>query len=244
MTSESDSSVNIGDVRGGISQSTIAGRDVIQNIIVVGQFLDFAKVEGLLPQPTASLNLNQLSPNLDQALRDHLGSGLTVATAAVGEILSDSLAEWRLPQPGAAFPFKRMLPQLAPKLVQKLRALDYWDTFAESGFSASYTNPYQVIWLEALNHLWRKHITSDKRFGLAEIGDTATFVTEPGLEYPDVKIAHHPKEPHLGEFAKMSNEQFRVFMAGLVLDLMRLASAAAEDIEFWQSLSDLLSPKS
>lgn len=244
MTGETSSSVNIGDVGGDIKGANIAGRDIIQNIVVVGQFLDFAKVEGLLPQPAAPLDLNQLSPNLDQALRDHLGSGLTVATAAVGEILRDSLAEWRPPQAGAAFPFKRMLPELAPKLVQKLKALNYWDTFAESGFSATYTNTYQVIWLEALNHLWRKHIASDKRFGLAEIGDTATFVIEPGLEYPDVKIAHNPKEPHLGEFAKMSNEQFRVFMAGLVLDLMRLASAAAEDIEFWQGLSDLLGPKS
>jgi hypothetical protein len=243
MTTENNSAVNIGDVSGGITGSNIAGRDIIQNIIVVGQFLDFAKVEGLLPQPAALPDLATLGDNLDQALRDHLGSELTTATAAAGTILGDILAEWRPSQPGAAFPFKQMLPKLAPKLVQKLKALDYWDTFVETGFSATYSKHYAVVWLEALNHLWRKHTSQDKYFGLAEIGETATFVTQPELEYKDVKIAYDPKEPRLGEFAKMSNEQFRVFMAGLVIDLIRLASEAAEDVKFWQDLSNFLGPK-
>lgn len=42
--------VTIGNVGGNITGSIITGRDVVKNIIVVGQFLDFAKVEGLLPR--------------------------------------------------------------------------------------------------------------------------------------------------------------------------------------------------
>lgn len=243
MADETLSSTNIGDVQGGIINSTIAGRDVVQNIIVVGQFLDFAKVEGLLPPPTALPDLSSLNSNLDQALQEHLGSRLTAATAAAGEILHDLLVEWRPNQAGAAFPFKRMLPELAPKLVQKLKALNYWDTFAESGFSAAYSIHYQVVWLDALNHLWHKRTGQKKRFGLAEIGPTATFVTDPELEYPDIKKAYLPEEPRLGEFAHMNNEQFRVFMAGLVIDLIRLASEAVEDVEFWRGLTDLFELK-
>jgi homoserine trans-succinylase len=136
-----------------------------------------------------------------------------------------------------------MLPDIAPKLAQKLKALNYWDTFTETGFSPTYKTHYSVIWLHSLNQLWTKHTAQSKRFGLAEIGDAAMFVVQSDLEYEDVKKAHNPKEPHLGEFARMSNEQFRVFMAGLVIDLIRLASVAAEDVEFWQELSDLLGPK-
>jgi hypothetical protein len=243
MTSESNPSVNVGDVEGGIHHSLIAGRDIVQNIIVVGQFLDFAKVEGLLPQPASLPDLNNISANLDQALRDHLGSNLAEATAAAGEILGDVLAEWRPRQPSAAFPFKQMLPDIAPKLAQKLKALNYWDTFTETGFSPTYKTHYSVVWLHALNQLWAKHTAQSQRFGLAEIGDATMFVVQPDLEYEDVKKAHNPKEPHLGEFAKMSNDHFRVFMAGLVIDLIRLASTAAEDVKFWQELSDLLGPK-
>ncbi|MCK6629714.1 MAG: hypothetical protein L6R45_31630 [Anaerolineae bacterium] len=244
MTSEAGSVVNIGDVGRDINNSIIAGRDVIQNIIVVGQFLDFAKVQELLPPSTSLPDLKNLSANLDQALQEHLGSGLTTAAAAAGEILGDILAQWRPRHPGAAFPFRQMLPELAPQLVQKLKALNYWDTFSESGFSAAYSQPYQVIWLEALNHLWFKRTDQKKRFGLAEIGPAAAFVTNPELEYADIKKAHLPEEPRLGEFAKMNNEQFRVFMAGLVIDLIRLASEAAADVEFWQGLGELLNPKS
>ncbi|MBE7468911.1 MAG: hypothetical protein DPW09_43350 [Anaerolineae bacterium] len=244
MTSDAGSAVNIGDVGRDISNSIIAGRDVIQNIIVVGQFLDFAKVQDLLPASTPLPDLASVSTNLDQALQEHLGSGLAVATAAAGEILRDILAKWRPNNPGAAFPFRQMLPELAPQLVQKLKTLNYWDTFSESGFSAAYSQPYQVIWLEALTHLWLKRTGHKKRFGLAEIGPAAAFVTDPELEYADIKKVHLPEEPRLGEFAKMSNEQFRIFMAGLVIDLIRLASEAAADVEFWQGLGELFNPKS
>jgi hypothetical protein len=63
------------------------------------------------------------------------------------------------------------------------------------------------------------------------------------LDYQDIKITHNPDEPHLGEFAKMSNANFRVFMAGLIIDLIRLASVAAEDTKFWHDLTDMLGPK-
>ncbi|NJN95453.1 MAG: hypothetical protein HC875_15760, partial [Anaerolineales bacterium] len=68
--------------------------------------------------------------------------------------------------------------------MQKLKALNYWDTFSESGFSAAYSQPYQVIWLEALTHLWLKRTGQKKRFGLAEIGPAAFFVDRPRTGIP------------------------------------------------------------
>ncbi len=248
MTTNTRSAVNIGDVGGDIHHAEIAGRDIVKNIIVVGQFLNFANVEGLLPKGDNLPDLSAMSADIDRALREHLGGSLAETAAIVGDMLGDILSEWQPKRASAAFPFRRMLPAIAPKLIERLKALDYWDTFTETGFSSAYTSAYRVLWLDALNQLWAKRHTESKIFGLAEIlsqdtpdaGSRRVFVTRPNLEYADIKIAHTPDEPHLGEFAKLSSRDFRVFMAGLVIDLMRLASEAANDTKFWRELVEYL----
>ena len=240
MTDETSSTVNIGDVEGGIHDAQIAGRDIVNNIIVVGQFLSFAQIEGLLPEGSAVPDLSALEDNLEQALRERLGDRMTAAVAATGELLGDILSAWKPARPGAAFPFRRMLPALADPLLKKLKALDYWDTFTEAGFSARFTKPYRVLWLESLNHLWQKKGFGEWAFGLAEVEGAGMFVL--CAPNDDLLPAHYPAEPHLGAFARMSNDQFRIFLAGLVIDLLRLASTAADDVQFWQNVTNLLTP--
>ncbi len=240
MTDETSSSVNIGDVEGGIHDAQIAGRDIVNNIIVVGQFLNFAQVEGLLPEGSAAPDLPALAGDLEAVLRERLGDRMTAAVAATGELLSDILSKWKPAHPGAAFPFRRMLPELAGPLLQKLKALDYWDTFTEASFSAHFNAPYRVLWLEAVNQLWRKNAFSADEFGLAEVKEAGMFVLRAPND--DLLPAHYPAEPHLGKFAAMGSDQFRVFLAGLVIDLLRLASTAAEDVQFWQNVTNLLAP--
>lgn len=193
-----------------------------------------------------------MSDDIDRALQAHLGGTLAGVANRVGDILGDILKEWQPKQASAAFPFRRMIPEMAPKLIEKLKSLDYWDTFSETGFSAAYKARYSVIWLNSLNQLLNKHDEGNakgRRFGLAEIDDPkvtgggASFVTQPELDYKDIRLAHNPQEPHLGEFAKMDNRTFRVFMAGLVIDLMRLASEAANDAQFWGDLVGFLQSK-
>ena len=243
MTTEPQSSVDIGAVEGGIHGSQIAGRDIVQNIIVVGQFLDFAKVEGLLPQEAATPTLPDLSAGVETALRQHLGSSMAQATATVGQLLHDILQQWKPATAGAAFPFKRMLPQMAPALIEQLKALDYWDTFAQTFYSARYKTQCQVLSLEALNRFWRKHNDDDEPFALAQAGEEVGFAVVVSAPAPDIRFIHPPREPHLSRFATMTNRQFRVFMAGLVLDLIRLASTAADDVAFWGDLVELVGSK-
>ncbi|MFQ5578219.1 MAG: hypothetical protein ACE5G8_14645 [Anaerolineae bacterium] len=242
MTTEPQSSVDIGAVEGGIHGSQIAGRDIVQNIIVVGQFLDFAKIEGLLPQEAGVASLPDLSAGVETALRQHLGSSMAQATATVGQLLKGILQQWK-PAAGAAFPFKRMLPQMAPMLVEQLKALDYWDTFVQTKYSARYKTQCQILTLDALNRFWRKHNADDEPFALAQAGEAVGFAVVVSAPAPDIRFIHTPREPHLSRFATMSNRQFRVFMAGLVLDLIRLASTAAADVKFWGDLVELVGPK-
>ncbi len=248
MTSDTNPGVTIGNVEGDIRHAEIAGRDIVKNIIIVGQFLDFAKIEGLLPEGNNLPNLSAMSADINQALRQHLGGNLTEVAAITGDMLGDILRKWQPKRASAAFPFRRMLPAIAPQLIKQLKALDYWDTFTGAGYSNAYKTRYRILWLDALNQLWAKHHNKSKIFGLAEIPlqdaqdgkSRMAFVTRPDLEYTDIKIAHNPDEPHLGEFAKMSSQDFRVFMAGLVIDLMRLASESASDTKFWRDLVEYL----
>lgn len=214
--SEEVKSQNIGvNVNGSVAaQGDLVGRDkIIQNIVLVGQFLDFAKVEGLIPKPSTPADFESVSAAFEATFNQRLDGNLARATAFAGEILSKVIQKKWIS--GSALPFRDILSEVPYIVSSKLDELHYWDSFRDSS---------HIVWLHSLNLLWKKHFKINVLYGI-------------GSHYWYVKR----KEGYgMISVHEITNEQFRVIMAGLVIDLIRLHSIALDDIKFWEGLVDLL----
>src|SRR6476659_847567 len=69
------------------------GRDknIIQNIIVLGQYLHFAQFEELLPNTTTTASFSSIAAAFDQELGNRMQGDLSEALAFAAEILADIL---------------------------------------------------------------------------------------------------------------------------------------------------------
>jgi len=156
----------------------VVGRDkLIQNIIVVGQFLDFAKVQELIPNPSEVPNPVAIVENLERALTERLDVNLTKAIYITGELLRDLLSTWAPQQPFAAIRFRVLIPSLATHLGRKLVELNYWEAFCiKSKLKVDSTQEeIELVWLDSLQDLWgnlsRQAVLSWRyyRYGIARI---------------------------------------------------------------------------
>jgi len=142
------------------------GRDqVIHNLVVVGQFLDFAKVEGLLPKSETPSDFSTIVEAFEETFVQRLGSDLTQATTHAGIILSGVMLKYIPKQPPAALPIKTILREAPCSIYLKLSKLGYWDAFYEAT-QDYYGNHYQVVWLYSLGLLWEKHFGHHRLFGI------------------------------------------------------------------------------
>ncbi len=174
--------INIQGVEGPVNvQGDLVGRDqIIQNIIIVGRVLDFANVEGLLPQAARPKDYQSVSEALNATFSGPSGQGLAASTALAGDILKDILGAYTHEHAAAALPFRRLLMGAAPKLVRNLQRLNYWDIYREEIYIPAQRQLRggargTVIWLRALRALWAKYRPQeDTQYGLAEIGRLVT----------------------------------------------------------------------
>ena len=125
-----------------------------------------------------------------------------------------------------------------------------------------------MIWLRHLETLWAKHFGANaKLYGLAKIivpikdrtkrvwNADLTFRYSSGESHAEywifvVKkgdviceaynpIAKYEKPSPASDFGRMSPEGFRIFMIGLVIEMIHLVSKASQDMALWKHLSDL-----
>jgi hypothetical protein len=117
-----------------VNQQQIAGRDVVQNIVFVGQILDFAKIEGLIPppEPINQTDILDISATLDRSIKNRLGEDLINATSIVGEILRPAFEPLMALGDLKVFPFRRILPDLSRSLFTSLDDSGLWETFCQS----------------------------------------------------------------------------------------------------------------
>lgn len=240
-----------------------AGRDqIIQNITIVGRFLEFAEIEGLIPKASES-SVEQINITLEKSLDDLVGgSNIAEAIAFAGEILRETLVDWRHIQKFAAIRTRNVLTELAPKIISKLKQLGYWDTLCEkynhliywpddAGYCTYDDGEIEVIWLESIERLWRKYIEDeDIEYGLARVRRTRKCLLIKTIENFDIfvvmscgiKPAYNPNNPFDKDynFTHMKPEELRIFMVGLVIDLIRMRLTALDDIKLWDGLINLV----
>jgi hypothetical protein len=220
------------NVKGSVAaDGDLVGRDktTIHNIVLVGQFLDFAKVEGLIPKPSTPANFESVSAAFEATFNQRLDGDLAQATAFAGEVLGEVIQKERLNSPSNLLPFRTILKEVPYIFSKKLESLGYWDLFcSRNGF---------MVQLDSLELLWKKHFKTTLSCGIANYKGFAN-------PYQWSLLLTHPNNSTICiSIDEITNEEFRVIMAGLVIDLIRISSTASDDIKFWQGLVDLLGPE-
>jgi hypothetical protein len=213
-----------------VNQQTNIGRDqVIQNIVLVGQFLDFAQVEGLIPKPRIPTDFNSISDAFEKTFAQRLEGDLIKGIAFAGEVLKDGISNWKPKSPISAINRPRIMNDIPAILGKNLAIHDYWPAFSKNS----------TIWLYSVQLLWTNHFKTNKKdclFGIYQNNiDDYRFVKSPdgtdrGSIYYDGTV--------------FSIEEFRVFLVGLVIDLIRLYSLASDDRIFWEGFVNLVTSKS
>ena len=215
---------------------------IIQNIILVGRFLDFTKVEGLIPKPSASADFESISAVFEETFDKRLGGDLATATAFAGKILAPVIApNWIPKETSVAFPFRKVLAECPKILFDGLSRLGYWDSFCSS---QSYGDECQeIIWFRSMSLLWIRHFHAERLFGIGRSSyDAYARWLDPCFFESVASLGRSSYRLSTLDPQQLTNEEFRVFMAGLVIDLIRMASTTADDTQFWIGLVDLLSP--
>ena len=123
-----------------------------------------------------------------------------------------------MPEPFDVERVRRDFPALHQTINGK--PLTYLDSAASS------MKPQAVI--DALVRFY-SHDYSNVHRGVHTLSQRATEAYEP----------LKPGKPQT-DFAKLGRQEFRIFMVGLVIDLIRLASTAANDALFWNQLTQAL----
>jgi hypothetical protein len=236
----------------------VVGRDknTIHNIVIVGQFLRQINLEGLIPEPLAPATFETISAAYRHSFADHVDADLAGATRVAGEMLAKELAAWIPVKQASPIPYRRLLPSLASILVQGLKQRGYWKMFSQEQSQERKDGniTYRVVWLNSMAQLWEKYLKQKCYYGICE----ETEVVQKKLSYPAnvyqraqrsikkrqyfvVRSAEHGKFAS-ADFENIDSEEFRVFMAGLVIDIIRFASIAISDARLIKTLVDELSP--
>lgn len=251
-TTDQSSNINInGSVN---AQGDFVGRDkIIYNIVLLGQFLDFAKVEGLIPKLSTPSDFESISAAFEATFSQQLDNDLAQATMFAGEVLGEVIQKHWIKSSSKLLPFRAILAEVSDIASSKLKEAGYWNLFCLDSVTLKrkeydeYKDPEEyeeyvdVIWLHSLGLLWKKHFKTNRLYGIAN-----KFVNERHHSEYSCWVFNDQGDDSEAEplnIGSITNEQFRVIMNGLVIDLIRMSSTASDDIKFWQGLVDLLGPE-
>jgi len=214
-----------------------AGRDqIIHNLVLVGQFLDFTKIEGLIPKSSTPTDFSSVVDAFEKTFSSRVDTDLAQSAVFAGEILKDAIAKWTPKTPFQVLPIRDILGDIPKVVVQKLEKLNYWNAYYEKGENTSYT----YMRLHSLSLLWNKHFKEEKVFGILRYTSSTTYYY---FVYRNGKANDSIDWNNISyiDSSTITYEKFRVIMAGLVIDLMRLHTVGADDVKFWNGIVGLIS---
>jgi len=211
----------------------------IHNIVIVGRLLEFAQVEGLFPQIKDN-DFSSIAEAIEGALNNRLEGDLADAVAFAGEILSEFIKESIVTYTGKPIPLAELVSNLIDHVGHKLKENGYWEAYSETMNIPEYS---RGILLEVVTMLYRKNFgNAVLHFGIAStnhVNSKGNFIhfhfvmattIFTGFQYRII----YPE----GYNAKV----LRIFIAGIVLDLIRLYSDNIISAQLLRELSDFLKP--
>ena len=226
-----------------------AGRDqIIQNVIIVGQFLDFANIEGLIPKQSASPDFTTITSAIEKTFSGPLEGDLVNGLSFVGDTLRRTVMPF-LPRKRNALPtvtISQILREIFRVVVDKVYEMNYQIHFSEK-FTQSLYAPFaefipslesyqKIMRLESLQLLWAKHFQQDQKEC-----NFAILLQPPDQKYHVNMIRiTGPSSYFVVDFSTLSIEQTRIVMIGLVTDLLRWSTMGTSYLKFMQSLVDLI----
>ncbi|MCG3146000.1 MAG: hypothetical protein HONDAALG_03796 [Gammaproteobacteria bacterium] len=200
------------------------GRDqVIHNLVLVGQLLDFAKVEGLLPKPSAtSMDFTKILQSVEKNIDKQIENNLGFAAAFAGQILQNIVKKFDPKESLAIVPIKSILKELPSQIKYSLQHLNYWEAYAVK--KMDYFKGYQRtgIVLDSLNTIW------NKRFG-----QVRTFMI---TDYPELIYFAWNTRSKIVEIEELTIAESQVITLGIAIDLMRLYMIAENDMRTWRGI--------
>jgi len=168
MNDQSDltaSNVNINSNETSLAGDVVGRDKIIHNIVIVGQLLDFAGVQGILP-PTSHLpNYATVEEAVKTLLNDTQSVEMSQAISFAGAVLGDTFSEWRTSTTTPVIPVKMFLPQLAQTIARKLAVTGHWAAASEEVIIND--SSYTVLWLYSLQELLKKTGYKPTQYGIA-----------------------------------------------------------------------------
>jgi len=215
-----------------------AGRDQhnIQNIIIVGRFLELAQVQSLLPKFDTQKPLENVHDAIEAIFTKDHNIELAEAIAFAGEILRDILDDWVSSRIGLHIALRKLIKGLAEALYEKLKLSGYWDMYRQVLDFSRYEYPrfedtQEILFLESTNKLWEEEYNTNTSFALVyELDDNFC----PRIYFVNVLT------PLIAEVERWSTREQRLFLVGIILDLIRIHSENHLNIEFLRALINSL----
>jgi len=225
-----------------IEKSTVITGDsnTINNIIIVGRFLEFAQIEGLLPKIEHEEDFLAIVEAIQTSLGSRLNSDLADAVSWVGKLLEEFLNDWVTDDVYKAINLANLIEKLVSYLGKRLKQNGYWDAYSELYFESNDEFDDYVVPLDITTTLYRQNDLdqwqpkSTSALYLASNGDEHIFVEKECSEaYRDGTLICSPLKVY-------RPQQLRIILAGIVLDLIRIKSDNTISVQFLQELEDMV----
>ncbi len=231
-------------IGGNVETNEFVGRDkqTINNIIIVGRFLEFAQIEELLPKLEHKQDFSSVVEAIESNLGSRLDDDLADAVAWVGEILQRILPKV-LPQDNLK---PIVLSAIAPSIIRfigvELQSNGFWKAYSQdSTLRVPAVASKDIISLEVTTALVQRYKLNDLRqLYLLYLAKSQ-----------NCRLANLTYDSTLGDeviqslnLRKFSPRHIRLIIAGIVLDLIRIKSDNTISVQFIKELADIVKPDS
>ena len=232
------SGINLSGGNVSVSRDLVAG-DVIQNIVIVGRFLEFSEVEGLLPKRNFP-NFATIQQAFEATFTNAQRIDFVYALSKVRLILAPIFGEQNLSQIGIAY--REIAQGLPMSLYSQLKQFGYWDEIADRNKAVERRHILiEEINLPSAGKLWEREFGKKANFVLTltefvhlNRGDAET----PKSDHQEIRLVDLENPRHYPE--QWTQKQFRVFTAGLIIDLLDVVSESQGNELYWKKFYELL----